>query len=117
MRAKSEEVQRWLKQLTLTEYLKIYLFDRDRPLGTYFDYVGYMWRAAKYNPNSLIVYYEDVVRVSTQALTTNADTIIIKHIPTLSRDTAVGATLRLIHENDPTTELDTRESNLTYLSE
>ena len=66
LRAKSEEVQRWLKQLTLTEYLKIYLFDRDRPLGTYFDYVGYMWRAAKNNPNSLIVYYEDVVRVSTQ---------------------------------------------------
>ena len=44
-------------------FLRTFLFDKDCQYGRYFEYVEYMW-SLRDNPNLLIVYFEDLKRVS-----------------------------------------------------
>ncbi|XP_067940731.1 sulfotransferase 1C2-like [Watersipora subatra] len=49
-----------LKSMTLSEYLRIFLYGKDVPFGNYFHYVEYMW-ALKSKPNVHVVFFEDLV--------------------------------------------------------
>ena len=48
-----------IKDITFSDYLKMFLFNKDVPYGSYFDYIDYMW-SLRNNPNILIVYFEDL---------------------------------------------------------
>ena len=48
-----------LHDLTFSDYLKMFLFNKDVPYGNYFDYIDYMW-SLRNNPNMLIIYFEDL---------------------------------------------------------
>ena len=52
------------KGLTFQMFLRTFLFDKDASYGRYFEYLQeYMW-SLRDNPNLLIVYFEDLKRVS-----------------------------------------------------
>ncbi|XP_067947800.1 sulfotransferase 1E1-like [Watersipora subatra] len=47
------------ENMTLGQFMKMFLYDKDMPYGTYFDYVEYMW-SLRDDPNILILFYEDL---------------------------------------------------------
>lgn len=44
------------------------MFDKDQLYGTYWDYLEYMWPLAKDNPDFLVIFYEDLKKVSKKKL-------------------------------------------------
>ena len=58
-----EDKKKVATEMTFQMFLRTFLFDKDCQYGRYFEYVEYMW-SLRDNPNLLIVYFEDLKRVS-----------------------------------------------------
>jgi len=61
MAAINAKLKEW-SQLSFSQYLKMYLFNKDVPYGGYFDYTEYMW-SLRDKPNILVIFFEDLKTV------------------------------------------------------
>lgn len=66
-----------------SEFLKHFCKNTEQPYSTYFDYVSYMWRLAKDNPNILVVFFEDMKKVSVITMSQSA-VLIDQHYKTVT---------------------------------
>ena len=53
---------------TFSDYMRKSWFVEDQPFGSYTQFYDKMWTAAKSHPSMLIVYFEDMKKVSSATL-------------------------------------------------
>lgn len=65
--SEDQKIQDWLANITFRDFIRMFLWNDNQSYGRYFSYIEYMWELAKDNPNTLIIYYEDLKEASIAA--------------------------------------------------